>query len=191
LIGGSASTIIPNTVTAIGPQAFYYFGSIASIVIPSSVTSIGEEAFLYCGGLKSLTIPRSVTTIGVFAFTSCWQLTDVYCYITDPSSLTVEYYFFNVFSYNGFDYSGRTLYVPHGTADAYRANDCWYPYFGQIVDDLMKGDVNIDGEINIADVNSAIDMVLHGAYDSLGDVNGDGEVNIADINTIIDIILSE
>ena len=181
--------MIPNTVTAIGPQAFYFFDSIASIVIPGSVTSIGEEAFMYCMGLKSVTIPGSVTTIGSSAFTSCWKLTDVYSYITDPSRLSAKYDFFDVLG--GFDYSGRTLHVPHGTADAYRANDLWHPFFGQIVEDLMKGDVNIDGEVNIADVNSAIDMVLHGAYDSFGDVNGDGEVNIADINTIIDIILSE
>ena len=195
LIGGSPSTMIPNTVTAIGPQAFYYFDSISSIVIPSSVTSIGDEAFLYCGGLTSLTIPRSLTTIGVFAFTSCWRLTDVYCYITDPSSLSVEYYFFDVLSYNGFDYSGRTLHVPHGTADAYRANDLWHPFFGQIVEDLMPdfpGDVNADLEVNIADVNAVVDIILGGnANPPAADVNGDGEINIADINAIIDIILSE
>ena len=51
-------------------------------------------------------------------------------------------------------------------------------------------DVNIDGEINIADINAVIDMILTDNQGSSGDVNGDGEVNIADINTIIDAILS-
>ena len=51
-------------------------------------------------------------------------------------------------------------------------------------------DVNIDGEINIADINAVIDMILTDNQVSSGDVNGDGEVNIADINTIIDAILS-
>lgn len=52
-------------------------------------------------------------------------------------------------------------------------------------------DVNLDGEINIADVNSVIDMILTSGSTSNGDVNGDGEVNIADINTLIDAILSK
>ena len=51
------------------------------------------------------------------------------------------------------------------------------------------GDVNLDGEVNIADVNADIDIILSGKFDRLGDVNGDGEVNIADINALIDIIL--
>lgn len=51
-------------------------------------------------------------------------------------------------------------------------------------------DVNLDGEINIADINAVIDIILTGASGLSGDVNGDGEVNIADINCIIDAILS-
>ena len=52
----------------------------------------------------------------------------------------------------------------------------------------LVGDVNGDGEVNIADVNAVIDMILGTAADN-GDVNGDGEVNIADVNAVIDIIL--
>ncbi|MBR6431421.1 MAG: dockerin type I repeat-containing protein, partial [Muribaculaceae bacterium] len=51
------------------------------------------------------------------------------------------------------------------------------------------GDVNGDGEVNIADVNAIIDMILSGNQDKMGDVNGDGEVNIADVNAEIDLIL--
>ena len=52
-------------------------------------------------------------------------------------------------------------------------------------------DVNLDGEINIADVNAALDIILNGDNsDDLDiDVNNDREVNIADINAIIDKIL--
>ena len=54
----------------------------------------------------------------------------------------------------------------------------------------LKGDVNGDGEVNIADINAIIDMILSGRSDATGDVNGAGEVNIADINAVIDLILS-
>ena len=54
----------------------------------------------------------------------------------------------------------------------------------------LKGDVNGDGEVNIADVNAAINVILGGGgSNSSADVNGDGEINIADINAIINIIL--
>ena len=53
-----------------------------------------------------------------------------------------------------------------------------------------RGDVNGDGEVNIADVNAVIDMVLNNSAAAAGDVNADGEVNIADINALIDIILN-
>ncbi len=51
------------------------------------------------------------------------------------------------------------------------------------------GDTNGDGEVNIADVNFLIDMILAGNTLPVGDVNGDSEVNIADINAVIDLIM--
>ena len=53
----------------------------------------------------------------------------------------------------------------------------------------VPGDVNGDGEVNIADVNFIIDLILTGNMNPQGDVNGDTEVNIADVNAVIDIIL--
>ena len=57
-------------------------------------------------------------------------------------------------------------------------------------EEAIKGDVNGDGEVNIADVNAIIDMILTGNTQPNGDVNGDTEVNIADVNAVIDIILN-
>jgi len=63
------------------------------------------------------------------------------------------------------------------------------------VDDIVlyfidqNGDVNGDGEINIADVNAVISAILTGEIRTAADVNGDGEVNIADVNAVITLIL--
>jgi hypothetical protein len=54
----------------------------------------------------------------------------------------------------------------------------------------LRVDVNGDGEVNIADINAIIDMILSGASNIAGDVNSDGEMNIADVNTVVDFILS-
>lgn len=61
---------------------------------------------------------------------------------------------------------------------------------GNVIEPIV-GDVNGDGEVNIADVNAVIDLILSGVNDLKGDVNGDEEVNIADVNSIIDIILNQ
>lgn len=52
------------------------------------------------------------------------------------------------------------------------------------------GDINQDGEINIGDVTSLIDIVLSGNIHYPGaDVNGDNEVNVSDVTKLIDMIL--
>ena len=56
----------------------------------------------------------------------------------------------------------------------------------------IYGDVNGDQEVNIADVNSIIGVILDGNdFTPAADVNGDGEINIVDVNSIINIILGE
>jgi hypothetical protein len=67
-------------------------------------------------------------------------------------------------------------------------------YFSNDNANSLKGDVNGDGEINIADINAIINIILSSNceedIENRADVNGDGEINIADVNAIIDIILS-
>ena len=62
---------------------------------------------------------------------------------------------------------------------------------GEKGDDFPKGDVNGDGDVNIADINALIAIILGGEDNTNGrsDVNGDGDVNIGDINAVIAIIL--
>ena len=84
LISGCQTTVIPNSVTSIGGQAFYGCSGLTSVTIPNSVTSIGEYAFSGCSGLTSVTIPNSVTSIGKRAFYECSGLTSV----TIPNSVT-------------------------------------------------------------------------------------------------------
>ena len=61
---------------------------------------------------------------------------------------------------------------------------------GDIGPEPIPGDVNGDSEVNIADVNAIIDMILSQNTTPSGDVNGDGEVNIADVNSVLSIILN-
>ena len=106
----------------------------------------------------------------------------------------------NVFENKAYKYG--TLHVPVGCADKFRAAVGW-SRFSRIIGDIIlpnPADVNSDGEINIADVNNVVVIIINGGSGGhshaplpegealIGDVNGDGEVNMADVNAIISII---
>ena len=71
------SFTIPDGVTKVECEAFYWANSLTSVLIPNSVTTIGTEAFFNCLGLTNIEIPNSVTSIGVRAFANCPNLTRV------------------------------------------------------------------------------------------------------------------
>ena len=84
LDAGCKTTIIPNTVIAIGYSAFIGCRGLTSIEIPNSVTVIGAEAFAQCSGLTSISIPNSVTMISAGAFLACIILNSIII----PNSVT-------------------------------------------------------------------------------------------------------
>ncbi|MCR5643125.1 MAG: C10 family peptidase [Prevotella sp.] len=56
--------------------------------------------------------------------------------------------------------------------------------------EVVSGDLNSDGEVDVTDVVELIDMVLAGSTDPSGDINGDGEVDVTDVVELIDIVLA-
>lgn len=103
-----ASVSIPNTITSLGEEAFYYSSvqtinfedgsklttigdsmfegcdQLTDINLPSSITSIGNDAFSFCDSLVTIKIPNKVTKIGEGAFEYCFELVS----IVIPSSVT-------------------------------------------------------------------------------------------------------
>ena len=68
------SVILPNTLTAIGTQAFWG-SSLVSISIPASVEEIRGSAFFGCSSLKTVTFGSKLKTIGSDVFLNCTSLT--------------------------------------------------------------------------------------------------------------------
>ena len=54
----------------------------------------------------------------------------------------------------------------------------------------VKGDVNGDGAINVADIGAIIDVMAGNDADNAraADVNGDGNVDVSDIGVVIDLM---
>ena len=86
---GLTSIEIPNSVTSIEGWAFWNCTGLTSFEIPNNVTSIGGKAFRSCTGLTSIEIPNNVNHIGDDAFLDCTGMTDVYCY-ANPDCLSWE-----------------------------------------------------------------------------------------------------
>ena len=116
---------IPESVTKIGYQAFYRCDGLKKIDIPNSVTKIGGYAFEDCSSLTSITIPESVTKIEWGAFRNCSSLTSVYCKATTPP--TGGSYMFDG------NASGRKIYAPMQSVEAYKSASYWSDYASYIV----------------------------------------------------------
>ena len=78
---------IPDTVTAIGKEAFLNNKTMMYVLIPDSVKSIGESAFKGCTSLLSVSIPDSVESIGNSAFEGCTSMG--YAYLPNNAKYTV------------------------------------------------------------------------------------------------------
>ena len=152
LICGTVSTIIPNTVTSIGDDAFTQ-REIPFVSIPNSVVSIGKNAFYNCVSFSTILIPNSVVTIGAEAFASnfildkviigesvkvigekafsTFYIDELYSLIEDPFAVS-EYTFCDA-GIGGDTYEKGTLYVPRGTKAKYEATDGW-KYFKNIIE---------------------------------------------------------
>ena len=184
--GNLTSVAIPNSVTSIGESAFYRCG-MTSVVVPNGVISIGNSAFAYCTYLNSLDIPSSVTSIGFGAFRSCSNLTTAVI----PSSVTSigKQAFYNninllsIFSYitdvfvtgeEAFsDCEKATLYVPHGTVEAYKLTADWNS-IGKIEEKPQAFVVscNDKGKVRMTDVgvqftNNVVDVIINDGTDNL------------------------
>ena len=153
LLTGCVNTVIPNTVTSIGENAFCGITGLTHIDIPDSVTSIGDGAFSFCFDLTGdLTIPNSVKTIGAgaffqcqgfngtltigesvtfigdYAFRQCSNFTGAVSLATTPPELGNEPGW-NCVVFQGFGYP--VLTVPCGCALAYE-NSAWYDPYGMV-----------------------------------------------------------
>lgn len=165
LIQASLSTTIPQSVTAIGRYGFGTMQMMTSVTIPSWITSIGDNAFQHCVSLQT-----------------------IYCGIEKPFPISEQ-------TFLGVTENSK-LYVPVGTKKLYQSTEGWNDFvFIEEMKGNIKGDVNGDNIVNVADIVEVINAnngMPSANYESNNaDMNDDGVVNEKDIEAIINIIMKK
>ena len=197
---------IPESVIAIGSNAFYYCEALegelnlpkglirmgdnafcgckkltGKIVIPETISIISKGAFAHCERISSLYLPEEIKSIGQQAFYNCNRLTDIISHIQEPFAISEDVFLCQW----GYYFSEATLYVPSGTVEKYKATDGW-KHFRKITD--MQYIAPIEGETTISTEGlgseNLSDNTVGNVYYNIGDDSYDStDGSIVIVNT--------
>lgn len=199
----SVDIVIPNSVVHIGKNSFSQNGTgydkLGSITIGSSVKCIGSGAFAYfqyVPPFSDVLLYEKVTCLAKVppVTESDFFISSISVCVSDGGG----YWDFHEEPLpDDYVYKNVTLYVPKGSVEAYRNSPEWGQFTNivgiDVPDDTASVcDVNGDGEVNIADVDAIIKVILsiNDTVNDAADVNHDSEVNIADVDAVIKTILT-
>ena len=158
LIVGCKNTVIPNSVTTIGNNAFANCTGLTSVTIPNSVTTIGDKAFSNCTGLTSITIGESITAIGDNAFQSCDNIIDIHSYISADYLFQLK----DIFSTTV--YENATLHIPFGAKEAYSTIAYWNKFKNIVEDESMPMSLAAVYNSVLEYANSILDDTAFGSH---------------------------
>ena len=154
MAGLRKATILTDKLTEIGDDAFYWCSALEEVNIPDKITRIGEGAFFWNLRLRKINIPSTVTRIEKNAFDSApldsidipagvtfigrnafWNNRNLKKVYSRPVMPPITNEWTDESSYLPFLNSAdeATLYVPKGSADAYRASEV-FAGFKEIVE---------------------------------------------------------
>lgn len=135
---------------------------------------------IYNGDLNTLNAPRRAP---IEKGDSTWR---------SVSGITDTCYTVQALTEGLYEYLVKAIYVD-GTESPW-SNIQHVSLTGISDDEPLYGDVNSDGEVNVADVTTLINYILYPRVTNiefdLADLTHDGEVNISDVTTLISILLS-
>lgn len=122
-----SAEIFGDCVKTIDSNCFYGARMLSSVTMSEGITKIDSSSFEYCSGSSFTTvdIPSTVTNIGSNAFLHCKAMSTVICRAVTPPTLGN----YSVFSDQA---SGRKIYVPAQSVDAYKSDSKWSTWSSSI-----------------------------------------------------------
>lgn len=206
MAGSQATSVkLPATLSQLGDGAFLYATRLENVTLGSKLGSlndytlagtalatspqmggmsaVGDYAMYNVSALSVVELPTTITWLGSRSMAGMTGLAELKSNAANVPALGENVW-------DGVNQGAVLLYVPASARDSYAAAEQWKEFlFGST---WLKGDVNLDGEVNIADVNAILNIIMGGRVDAdtmkRADVNEDGEVNIADVNAVLNII---
>lgn len=165
---------LPEGLETIDGFAFSWSG-IKEIVIPKSCKWMQTRCFFRCSSLEEVTIMGN-TYMYAASFSLCPNLKKVTCFSVEPPNTYKACFYYSYEDKNDNSiYERVTLYVPHGSKDAYQSVAPWSEFQNIVEMDLQPIDngenINIGSEID-SDTNLDGNVVGNILYNIS---SGDGE----------------
>ena len=121
---GKGVIVFEDDVTEVGYAAFNGCSKLLTINLSTTVETIGNYTFYNCTNLSHITLPDNITYIGGYAFCGCSNLCEVYCESAIPPTGNNDMFDGNA--------SGRKIYVPMESVEAYKSASYWSDYASSI-----------------------------------------------------------
>ena len=219
----NGSTPTANSPQAIGQVSLTFTDNTvltAGVLVDGRVRNVVQREYIFHGFVpytatvyvKDPTVaPNNWSSVYIYAWDNTGAISDSWPGVNVTATTTVmgQKFYYRTFNVNSEDYVFNVVLsqgdsehqsvditgISHdiylevtSTTNKYTVADITDQY------SYLLGDLNCDGEVNISDVTTLIDILLSDGIDAdtlrRGDLNGDGEVNISDVTVLIDILLS-
>lgn len=120
------NAILSDEISSGGASLLYYCSKIKSVRLPDKMTLLPSQCLYYCSNLQKVIVGSHVETIGSNPFGLCKVLKKIYFLSANPPA-GITGLFKDVAS-------GFVIYVPKGSAEAYKTAEFWSDYADNIVE---------------------------------------------------------
>lgn len=183
---------LPEGLQVVGNAAFQNCYAIEEIIIPNSVLTIEENAFwmfseLYQHQMEKVVLGSGLQQIQSNAFGECGNIVEIQSWNPNPPALANDAF------ETSLNYLA-TVYVPMASLTAYQTANRWmnFNHF-EGLNNILPGDANCDGIVNILDVITFVNFITglnpQPFCPENSDLNGDGQINVLDVVLTTNIIL--
>lgn len=148
------------------------------------IDSIGDYALYNLNLVQQFTIPITTKYVGTRAMAGMTSLQHITTYAQSVPDLGEAVW-------QGIDQANVVLQTPYNSVDYYSSAEQWREF--NVQSNIIPGDVNGDGKVDIADLNAVINYMLGKVIGTFifeaGDLNHNGVIDIADVNAVINLML--